>query len=91
MGLMTTDEFAAEAKVSPRTAERWARQGVVPRVRVGRRWLIDAEQALTPEQPAEDAGAITFSELEPLMARIIDPGTAQQVVGKLRELAGGTR
>lgn len=90
MALMTTDEFAEEAHVTPRTVERWARDGLVPTVRFGRRWLIDAERALAPEDATEAEQEadehVSLAELPTLLERIgVDPERAALVTDRIRD------
>jgi excisionase family DNA binding protein len=53
--MLTVDEVATVLRVHPRSIQRWAREGRVPSVRVGRsyriaradvvRWMLDASSA----------------------------------------------
>jgi len=41
---LTTTEAADALRVDVQTARRWAREGYLPAVRVGAKWLIDAKR-----------------------------------------------
>jgi len=47
---LTIEEAAPLLKIAPKTLRRWLREGAIPGVKVGRKWLVRAdvvEQALT--------------------------------------------
>lgn len=52
--LLTANEVAAAARVSPTTVIQWVRRGVIPGIRVGGSWRFrrsDIDQLLTPVTP----------------------------------------
>lgn len=62
--LLTTDQVAAVLQVTPRTVRRWARDGVLPRIRIGGRITRYSANDLdsliattTSEAPAANQGS----------------------------------
>jgi excisionase family DNA binding protein len=56
--LLTAAEVAKAFRVSRQTVIRWATDGVIPAIRVGRDWRFrrsDVEQLLTPITPDTEA------------------------------------
>lgn len=56
--LLTAAEVATAFRVSRQTVIRWATDGVIPAVRIGRDWRfrrVDIEALLTPITPEEAA------------------------------------
>jgi excisionase family DNA binding protein len=90
MALLTVDEFSERSRVDPDTARRWAREGRLPTVRYGRRWLID-DQALAPDQVLSDVGAVVpIDDLPRLLSAVgLESATAALLAAKVRELAAG--
>jgi len=41
---LTTEEVATLLRTSPRTVARWAKEGRLPAVRIGKQWLFPAEE-----------------------------------------------
>jgi excisionase family DNA binding protein len=41
--MLTMEEAAAQARVSPRTVRRWAREGIMPAKQLGGTWRIAPE------------------------------------------------
>lgn len=63
-GLLTTDQVAALLQVTPRTVRRWARNGVLRRVRIGGRItrysahdIAELMTTTTSEAPAANQGS----------------------------------
>lgn len=57
--LLTAAEAAAAFRVSRQTIIRWATDGTIPAIRVGRDWRFrrsDVEALLTPVVPEEQTG-----------------------------------
>jgi len=46
--LLDSEQAAALVKVHPKTLQRYARKGVVPGVRVGKRWRFRASELFPP-------------------------------------------
>lgn len=62
--LLTTDQVASLLQVTPRTVRRWARDGVLPRVRIGGRItryrahdVASLIATTTSEAPASNQGS----------------------------------
>lgn len=58
--LLTAAEVAAAFRVSRQTVIRWATDGIVPAIRVGRDWRFrrhDIERLLTPVTPDTEAAS----------------------------------
>lgn len=55
--LLTTQEVAAKARVSPATVTRWAKDGTLTSIRLGGRLLrfrrSDVDAFLSPDEPTE--------------------------------------
>jgi excisionase family DNA binding protein len=69
---LTIEEAAPLLKVAPKTLRRWLREGAIPGVKVGRKWLVRAdvvEQALTHGRRGDHAVWVPAPEPEASVQR----------------------